>query len=79
MIATLGIEWDKLLEAAVVSAVFGVGVLVIGALAVVVSLRSEDHRRAGRGGAVALDAVSVACVLAIAGAIALGIYIMANQ
>ncbi len=79
MIAALGIEWGKLLEAAVVSAVFGIGVLVIGALAVAVSLRSEDHRHAGRGGATALDVVSVACVLAIAGAIVLGIVIMASK
>jgi hypothetical protein len=73
------IDWGKLLEAAYVSATFGIGVLVIGALAVVASLRAEDCRRADRGGAIALDLVTGACALAIAGAIALGIYIMANK
>ena len=33
------VDWGKLLEAAYVSAVFGIGVLLIGGLAVVTSLR----------------------------------------
>ena len=61
------------------SAAFGIGVVLIGGLAVVASLRSQDRRRAHRGGVIALDVVTGACVLAIAGAIALGIYIMANK
>jgi hypothetical protein len=73
MIATLTVDWAKLLEAALVSAAFGIGVVVIGGLAVVASLRSQDRRRAGRGGAIAMDIVAGACALAIAGAIALGI------
>jgi hypothetical protein len=69
----LTVDWAKLLEAALVSAAFGIGVVVIGGLAVVASLRSQDRRRAGRGGAIAMDIVAGACALAIAGAIALGI------
>ena len=79
MIAGALVDWGKLLEAAYVSAVFGIGVLLIGGLAVVASLRSQDRRLAHRGGALALDVVTGACVLAIAGAIALGIYIMASK
>jgi hypothetical protein len=79
MIATTTVDWGKLVEAAYVSAAFGIGVVLIGGLAVVASLRSEDRRRASRGGAIALDVVAGACALAIAGAIALGIYIMASK
>ena len=79
MILATVVDWGKLLEAAYVSAVFGIGVVLIGGLAVVASLRSQDRRRAHRGGVVALDVVTGACVLAIAGAIALGIYIMASK
>jgi hypothetical protein len=73
------VDWGKLLEAAYLSAVLGIGVVLIGGLAVVASLRAQDRRRAYRGGVIALDVVTGACVLAIAGAIALGIYIMANK
>ena len=79
MIGASTVDWGKLAEAAYLSAAVGIGVLLIGALAVVASLRSEDRRRVGRGGAIALDLITGACVLAIAGAIALGIYIMANK
>ena len=41
--------------------------------------RPRTARRADQGGAIALDVVTGACVLAIAGAIVLGIYIMAEQ
>jgi hypothetical protein len=73
------VDWGKLLEAAYLSAAFGIGLVLIGGLAVVTSLRSEDRRRAHRGGGLALDVVTGACALAIAGAIALGIYIMASK
>ena len=73
------VDWGKLLEAAYVSAVFGIGVVLIGGVAVVASLRSQDRRRAHRGGVIALDVVTGACLLAIAGAIVLGIYIMASR
>jgi hypothetical protein len=79
MIAGLTVDWGSLWQAAYVSAAFGIGVVLIGGLAVVGSLRAEDRRRAGRGGAVALEIGTGACALAIAGAIALAIYIMANK
>jgi len=72
------VEWGKLLEAAVVSAVFGIGVILVAGIAVVASLGAQDRRRADHG-AIALDAVTVACVVGIAAAIALGIYIMTQK
>jgi hypothetical protein len=72
------IEWDKLLQAAVVSAAFGIGVLVVAGAAVVLSLRAQDRRHANQG-ALALDVVTTACVLAIAAAIVLGIYVMTQK
>ena len=72
------IEWDKLLQAAWVSAAFGIGVLVVAGAAVVLSLRAQDRRRV-RAGALALDLVTGACVLAIGAAIVLGIYVMTQK
>ena len=79
MIAAVTIEWDKLLEAALVSAVFGIGVILVGTVGVVASLRAQDRRLAQQPGAVALNLVSYACVLGIAAAIVLAIYIMADK
>jgi len=41
MILATVVDWGKLLQAAYVSAVFGIGVVLIGGLAVVASLRSR--------------------------------------
>ena len=79
MIATSIVDWGRLLEAAYLSAAFGIGVVLIGGLAVVTSLRSQDRRRAHQSGGLALGVVTGVCALAIAGAIALGIYIMASK
>jgi hypothetical protein len=73
------VDWGKLLQAAYVSAAFGIGVMLIAGLAVVASLRSQDRRRAHQGGAIAFDIVTGACVLAIGAAIVLGIYIMTDK
>ena len=73
------VEWGKLLEAAYVSAAFGIGVILVAGVAVVASLRAQDRRRAHAGGAAALDALTIVCVVGIAGAIALGIYIMTQK
>jgi hypothetical protein len=79
MIFGVTVEWGKLIEAAYVSAAFGIGVILIAGLAVVASLRSQDRRAAHQGGAIALDAVTITCVAAIAAAVVLGIYIMTNK
>ena len=79
MIASVTIEWDKLIEAALVSAVFGIGVIVIGTLGVVASLRAQDRRLAQQSGAVALNLVALACGLGIAAAVVFAVYVMANK
>jgi hypothetical protein len=73
------VEWDKLLEAASVSAAFGIGVLLVAGVAVVASLRAQDRRAAHEGGAVALDIATGACVVVIVAAIVLGIWILTQK
>jgi hypothetical protein len=75
----MSVDWEKLLEAALIAAAFGIGVIAVAGLAVVASLRSQDRRAAGQGGAVALRAVTGACVLAIAAAVVLAIFVMASK
>ena len=43
------VEWSKLLEAAYVSAAFGIGVILVAGVAVVASLRAQDRRSAHDG------------------------------
>ena len=79
MIFGVTIEWGKLIEAAYVSAGFGIGVILIAGLAVVSSLRSQDRRAEHQGGAIALDVVTITCVIAIAAAVVLAIYVMTDK
>jgi hypothetical protein len=79
MIFGVTVEWSKLIEAAYVSAAFGIGVILIAGLAVVASLRGQDRRTAHQGGAIALDVVTIACVVAIAAAVVFGIYVMTDK
>jgi hypothetical protein len=85
------VDWDLLGEAVAASFVIGIAVLVIAGVAVVASLRAQDARGGGgpsggagdaRDGAAASvlgwSALTVACVLAIAGAVAAGIWVMAQ-
>ena len=74
------IEWNLLGEAAYVSVAVGLGVLLAATVAVTSSLRAQDARAAGRGGAAtALGAVTVICVLALVAAVVLGIYFMIDK
>jgi hypothetical protein len=79
MLFGLTVEWSKLLEAAYVSAAFGIGVILVAGLAVLASLGAQDRRRSHQGGAVVLNAVTILCVAGIAGAIVLAIYIMTDK
>jgi hypothetical protein len=79
VIAAVTIEWGKLVEAALVSAVFGIGVILVGTIGVVASLRAQDRRLAQQSGAAVLNAVTYACVLGIAAAVVLAIYVMADK
>jgi Na+/proline symporter len=73
------VEWSKLLEAAYVSAAFGIGVILVAGLAVIASLGAQDRRQSHQGGAVVLNAVTILCVAGIAGAIVLAIYAMTDK
>lgn len=79
ILAAIDVEWGKLAEAAYVSAGFALGVMLVGGVAVVASLRGQDRKAAGQGGALALDAVTGVCVILIVAAIAFGIYIMTQK
>jgi hypothetical protein len=81
MIGASIVEWGKLLEAAYMSAAFAIVVLLLGGLAVVASLHSQDRDGANRGGVIALNLVAGGSALAIAGAVALGMFTssVANQ
>jgi len=79
VIAAIDIDWGKLLEAAVVSAAFGIGVVVVAGVAVVASLRAQDRTAAQRGGVVAYQLLTGACVLGITAAIVLAIYVMTDK
>jgi hypothetical protein len=71
------VDWDLLGEAVLNSFVIGLGVLVIAGIAVAASLRAQDARGEQRESAyVGFSAVTVVCVLAIAGAVAAGIWVM---
>jgi hypothetical protein len=74
------VDWDLLGEAVAASFVIGIAVLVIAGVAVMASLRAQDQREAGAGEGVVIgwSALTVVCVLAIAGAIAAGIWVMAQ-
>lgn len=78
-IAAIDVDWAKLGEAALWSAIFALGIMLIGGLAVVASLRGQDRKAAGEAGVVAYDAVTIACVIVIVAAIAFGIYIMTQK
>ena len=74
------IDWGALGEAAWVSVTVGLGVLLVAAVAVTSSLRSQDARANGDGGAAtAFGALTLVCVLGLAAAIVLGIYFMTDK
>ena len=71
------VDWSSLAEAGYVSVAVGLGVLLVAAVGVASSLKAQDERGAGReAGAVAFGGVTIACVLALAGAIGAGIYLL---
>ena len=79
MIFAVDVDWGSLLEAAYVSAIFGIGVILVAGVAVVASLQAQDRQKEHRGGAVALHVLTGACVLAILAAVALGIAAMVDK
>ena len=76
MLATI-VDWAALAQAAWVSAVIGLGILVVGAVGVAASLRAQDDRTAGAGGAaVVFGGITIVCVAGLVGAVIYGIYLL---
>ena len=74
------IDWSALAQAAYVSVAVALGVLLVAALAVISSLRAQEARADGHSGTgTALNVVTVVCVIALAAAIVIGIYIMTDK
>ena len=79
LLAAVDVDWAKLGEAALWSAVFALGIMLIGGAAVVASLRGQDRKSAGQGGVAAYDIVTGLCVIVIGAAVVFGIYIMTQK
>ena len=78
MLATV-VDWAALWQAAWVSIVIGLGILVVGAVGVAASLRAQDDRTAGdNGAAVVFGGVTIVCVAGLIGAVIYGIYLLAQ-
>jgi hypothetical protein len=71
------VDWAALAQAAWVSAVIGLGILIVGAVGVAASLRAQDDRTAGASGAaVVFGGITIACVAGLIGAVVYGIYLL---
>jgi len=73
------IDWGALLQAAYVSAAFGIGVMAVAGFAVVASLKAQDRKQSHQGGVLALNAITGISVVIIGAAIVLGIFIMTDK
>jgi hypothetical protein len=79
MIFAIDVDWSSLLEAAYISAAFGIGVILVAGVAVVASLQAQDRQKGHQGGAVAFHVLTGVCVLAIVAAVILGISVMVQK
>jgi hypothetical protein len=70
------VDWGALAQVAYISAIAGVAIAGVLGLGIVSALRAQDERG---GGALALNALTVLCVLAVAGAVALGLYFIVHK
>ena len=78
MLATI-VDWAALGKTAYVSALIGLGVLLVAALAVVASLKAQDDRREGAGtAAVAYGGVTLLCLAGLLAAVVYGIDLLAQ-
>ncbi len=69
------VDWGALLDVILISAFAGLAIAVTLGVGVVASLRAQDHK----GNALALNAVTVISVVLVAGAIAVGLYYIADK
>jgi UPF0716 family protein affecting phage T7 exclusion len=70
------VDWGALWQVAYISAIAGVAIASVLGLGVVSSLRAQDRQG---GSALALNAVTVACVLVVGAAVILGIYFITDK
>jgi hypothetical protein len=78
MLATI-VDWAALAKTAWVSALIGLGVLIVAAIGVSASLKAQDDRHAGANtAAVTYGAVTVLCVAGLIVAVVYGIYLIAQ-
>jgi len=74
------VDWSALGQAVWVSAAAGIGVLLLGAVAVAASLRAADARRDGGGGTVAAyRTTTLVCIIVLVAAVAEGIHVMTQK
>jgi hypothetical protein len=69
------VDWGALLDGVLISAAAGLAIALTLGVGIVSALRAQDHK----GNALALNAVTVVSVLLVAGAIAAGVYYMADK
>jgi hypothetical protein len=74
MTATV-VDWGALLDVILISAFAGLAIALTLGVGIVASLRAQDHK----GNALALNAVTVISVVLVAGAIAVGLYYIADK
>lgn len=70
------VDWGALWQVAYISAIAGVAIATVLGLGVVSSLRAQDRQG---GSALALNAVTVVCVLMVGAAIVVGIYYITDK
>jgi predicted benzoate:H+ symporter BenE len=71
------VDWGALAQVAYISAIAGVAIAGVLGLGITSALRAQDER--GGAGALALNAVTVLCVLAVAAAVVVGIVFMVDK
>ena len=69
------VDWGALLDVILISAFAGLAIALTLGVGIVSSLRAQDHK----GNALALNAVTVVSIVLVAGAIAVGLYFIADK
>jgi hypothetical protein len=69
------VDWGALLDVILISAFAGLAIALTLGVGIVASLRAQDHK----GNALALNAVTVVSIVLVAGAIAVGLYYIADK
>jgi len=69
------VDWGALLQVIWISAAAGISIALVLGVGIVASLRAQDHK----GNVLALNAVTVVSVALVAGAIAVGLYFIADK